>query len=136
MRKETLRALEHQSQNTQFTKRTTTAKRVSTLCECSSKSTRVLHDLIRIVLELLSHDFLELSRDTGNLMNVRSSLKTREHGVVDFRLQITIVQLEEDHTRTRSTKRFVCRGRDDVTVPVLEREARVKYFVIFDDTRK
>ena len=71
--------------------------------------------LIGIVDERRSHNLLQLSGNTSNLVNVRSTLKSRENSIGNLVGKSSFIPSEEDHTSAGAAERLVCGGSDNVT---------------------
>lgn len=84
--------------------------------ELVSESLSVLANLLGIGLECLSIHFLELSGDAGDLVDVRTTLQTRKHGIGDLGFEVAFILAVEDHTSARSAEGLVCGGGHDVAV--------------------
>mmetsp|Transcript_31121 Transcript_31121/g.40240 ORF Transcript_31121/g.40240 Transcript_31121/m.40240 type:complete len:246 (+) Transcript_31121:288-1025(+) len=96
--------------------RSTGCKTVSHTNKLGSKSCSVLLYLLGVNVELGCHDLQQLSGYSSNLMLMWSTLKSGEDSLVNLVFKSTLILTEEDHTGTRSTKRLVSSGSNNITI--------------------
>mmetsp|Transcript_25925 Transcript_25925/g.54060 ORF Transcript_25925/g.54060 Transcript_25925/m.54060 type:complete len:435 (+) Transcript_25925:409-1713(+) len=87
---------------------------VSQRSQFGTQSGGILLDLLRVDFEIRCHDFLQLSGNTSNLVNVGTTLQGRKDGLVNGLFKVAVVLTEENHTGTWSTQRLVRGGGNHI----------------------